>query len=153
MHPFFKEKQKFNNWWLWIMLSLVALHPLSMIIYKLSIGKTIDPILIVYAAFTISFLLLFSLVTLKTEINEEGIQVTFFFIKRKATWPEIESAKVIRYGFVGGWGIRLETPYGTVYNTNGDMGLKVKLKTGKNFLIGTQKADELKAIVEHYTTR
>lgn len=51
--------------------------------------------------------------------------------------------KVINYGFVGGWGIRLWTKYGTVYNVSGNKGLFIKLKNGKTMVIGTQKSQEL----------
>lgn len=61
---------------------------------------------------------------------------------------DIKSAKVVNYGFVGGWGIRLWTAYGTVYNIKGNKGLAIELFNGEKFLIGTQKENELKIIVE-----
>ncbi len=36
-------------------------------------------------------------------------------------------------------GIRVWTKYGTVYNAQGKIGLSIKLKSGKQFVIGTQK--------------
>ena len=52
------------------------------------------------------------------------------------------------YGFVGGWGVRMWTKYGTVYNTKGSKGLLVELNNGKTFVIGTQKEDELKMFLK-----
>ena len=54
----------------------------------------------------------------------------------------------MNYGCVGGWGIRLWTKYGTIYNIKGNKGLAVKLLSGKKFLIGTQKGNELSEIVK-----
>jgi hypothetical protein len=56
--------------------------------------------------------------------------------------------KVLNYGFVGGWGVRLWTKYGTVYNVKGNIGLAIELKNGTKFLIGTQKEIELRSFLE-----
>lgn len=73
------------------------------------------------------------------------------FIKnRQFLWAEIESANVIEYGFVGGWGIRMGTKYGTVYNVKGKMGIQIILKSGKKFVIGTQKHKELTDVLDQY---
>ena len=89
---------------------------------------------------------------LKTEINEQGITMHFRpFTKRQIAWQEIENAKVLDYGFVGGWGIRLWTNYGTVYNTKGSKGLALELKDGKKLLIGTQNPEKLEEVLKIYT--
>jgi hypothetical protein len=86
---------------------------------------------------------------LKTEINQYEIKVSFFpFVKKRVSWDEVKSAEILDYGFVGGWGIRLWTKYGTVYNTRGSKGLAIELNNGREFLIGTQKAAELHEIIE-----
>ena len=55
---------------------------------------------------------------------------------------------MINYGFVGGWGIRLFTKYGTIYNTSGNKGLALELHDGKKLVIGTDKEEELKNFIE-----
>ena len=62
-------------------------------------------------------------------------------------------AEIVNYGFVGGWGIRLWTKYGTVYNMRGNKGLAIALTDGNKFLIGTQKPEELTAILEKISAR
>ena len=69
-------------------------------------------------------------------------------MKKRVGWNEIKSTKVVNCGLVGGWGIRLWTKYGTVYNTKGNKGLAIELKNGKKFLIGTQKETELNKILD-----
>src|SRR5690554_8072896 len=50
------------------------------------------------------FILLFYVMQLKTEINRETLSFRFVpFIKRTIPFAEMESYKVINYGFVGGW--------------------------------------------------
>jgi hypothetical protein len=68
-------------------------------------------------------------------------------VRKKIDWEEVANAQVVDYGFVGGWGIRLFTSYGTVYNIRGRFGLALELKSGKKLLIGTQKPEALKAFI------
>lgn len=81
-------------------------------------------------------------------IDESGIYYHFFpFIKREYSWHEIASSRVVDYGFVGGWGIRLFTSYGTVYNVKGSKGLAVELKNGNKFCLGTQRPGEIQRLL------
>ena len=139
---YFKEVQKFSQWWLW--LSLLSLGAVFFYMGPANLGALI--LLLVG--------LLFLFMRLITKVDEEGIKYHFFpFIKRQYHWNEIASARVVDYGFVGGWGIRLFTSYGTVYNVKGSQGLAVILKDGKKFCLGTQKPEELQKIVLSLTLK
>ena len=86
---------------------------------------------------------------LRTEITDEKIDMKFFpFSNKTIPWSEVKSAEVLDYGFVGGWGVRIGTKYGTVYNTSGKIGLALELKSGKKICIGTQRGEELKLFLE-----
>lgn len=155
MKTLFIEKQKFTQWWLWG--GLIALFVASLfafykqIIVHEPLGDNPAPNSLIYTSLIIFFLLvaLFYTIELRTNINKDFIQVQFFpFVKKDIKWHEIETVKVVNYGFVGGWGIRLWTKYGTVYNIKGKIGLAIELKNGKKLLIGTQKETELKAFIE-----
>lgn len=129
---FFKEIQKFSQWWLWVLLLSVG----ALLFYAgpANLGALI----------LIAVSLLFLTLRLITQVDEKGIKFRFFpFVRRKYQWHEIASAKVVNYGFVGGWGIRLFTVYGTIYNVKGNKGLAVELKNGDKFCLGTQRPDEL----------
>jgi hypothetical protein len=52
----------------------------------------------------------------------------------------------MRYDFVG-YGLRLDTQYGSVYNIKGYHGIRINLKDGKRILLGTQKADEFSQVL------
>lgn len=133
---YFKEIQKFTQWWLWLLLLSVG----ALLFYAgpANLGALI---LIVIS-------LLFLSLRLITTVDEQGIRFRFFpFVKRTYRWDEIRSARLVNYGFVGGWGIRLFTSYGTIYNVGGNKGLAVELKNGKKFCLGTQKPQELQEIL------
>ena len=128
--------------------------------YQLILGKTFgdnpmsDNGLIIFAICSLFFVFMFYKLQLKTEITCENLSFRFIpFIKRTISLSEIASMQVINYGFVGGWGIRLLTQYGTVYNVRGNKGLHIKLKNGKQFIIGTQKPQELEKVVEQLKTK
>ena len=72
----------------------------------------------------------------------------FPLVKKDIKWKDIKDVQVIEYGFVGGFGIRLGTKYGTVYNIKGNKGLAIELTNGKKYLIGTQKETELKTALK-----
>ncbi|MEM8999873.1 MAG: phosphoethanolamine transferase domain-containing protein [Bacteroidota bacterium] len=155
MHIEFKEVQKFTQWWLWLLLIAISVLPLLLIDRTLIKGdvwadRTLSDFGLILGATAIFAVLgLFFTMKLKTAIDKNGIQMHFFpFIKKRVAWSDIKNVKVVNYGFVGGWGIRLWTTYGTVYNIKGNKGLAVELKNGKKFLIGTQKETELKEVVE-----
>ena len=71
--------------------------------------------LFVFAGMTLLLLSLFWIMRLTTEIDGKGIRARFVpFANREVSWSEIKSIEVIEYGFVGGWGMRMGTKYGTV---------------------------------------
>ncbi|WP_160127621.1 phosphoethanolamine transferase domain-containing protein [Kordia antarctica] len=151
----FKETQKFTQWWLWILLIGIGMLPTYGIYKQVFLNehfgdKPMSTIgLIIFAVVVFGILLLFWLMKLNTEIDQHEIRMRFFpFAKKRVLWTEIKSAEVLNYGFVGGWGIRLWTTYGTVYNTKGNKGLAIELKNGEKFLIGTQKETELRQFLE-----
>lgn len=154
----FKEEQKITQWWLWLILIPIGILPIFGIYKQLILGEKFgdnpfsDFGLVIFAIFIFALIGLFLIIKLKTSIDKNGIQMSFFpFTKKKVGWNEIKSKKVVNYGFVGGWGIRLSTTYGTVYNIKGNKGLAIELKNGKKFLIGTQKETELNSILEKMT--
>ncbi|WMI67768.1 hypothetical protein [Mangrovimonas sp. YM274] len=155
MKPQFNEHQKFTQWWLWLILIPIGALPLVGIYKQIILNEPFGdkPIsnlgLIGFACFTFALLTLFFVMKLTTKINKDGIEMRFFpFVKKTTKWSDIKTAELINYGFVGGWGIRLWTKYGTVYNMKGNKGLAIELLNGKKFLIGTQKETELKEVLK-----
>ncbi|MGB2128679.1 MAG: hypothetical protein ACPHXR_04290 [Flavicella sp.] len=150
----FKETQKFNQLWLWILLFFVASIPFygvyeqSKVISEITYKSLFDEIAF-SMCMSVGLLLLVYLMRLETNIDQKGIRLYFFpFVKKEFLFEDIEEMEVLDYGFIGGWGIRFWTKYGTVFNIKGSMGLRIVLKNGKKYLIGTQKPEELKGVLQ-----
>lgn len=156
MNKTFKETQKFTQTWLKIVLIVLAIFPIYGIYRQIILEKPFgehpmsDFGLILFTLFIFGIIALFIFMKLETEINQDGIKMKFIpFVHKKINWDEIKTAQVVDYGFVG-WGIRIGTKYGIVYNTKGSKGLAIELKNGKKFLIGSQKNKEIQEIVNLY---
>lgn len=150
----FTEKQKFTQWWLWLILISIGIIPIIGIYKQIILGKPFgdNPMsnvgLIVFTVVVFAFIIFFRIIQLRTKIDEQDINIQFYpLINKTIKWSEVKSANIVNYGFVGGWGIRLWTNYGTVYNIKGNMGLALELKNGKKLLIGSQKIDDLKSYI------
>jgi hypothetical protein len=152
----FTERQKFKQWWLWVI--LLAVNGLFVFgIFKQVIGgqqfgdKPInDTGLLSTAALTLLMTILFFNSHLDTQIKKDGIYLRFFpfhFSFRHYTWDKISKSFVRKYnplGEYGGWGLRLGLfGKGKAFNVSGDKGLQIVFSDNKKLLIGTNKADEL----------
>jgi len=146
----YKEVQRFTQWWLWLILLSIATIPLVGIYQQIILDQPFgdhpmsDGGLVTFAILTLLLLLFFAFIRLTTTITAKEIQINFSpFVNKSIKWEAIEKVEVLDYGFVGGWGIRLFTSYGTVYNIRGRMGLAITLKNGKKILVGTQQPQAL----------
>ncbi|WP_340074644.1 hypothetical protein [Leptobacterium sp. I13] len=158
MKPEFKETQRFTQWWLQILLSAIGIIPIVGLYKQLILNEPFgnnpmsDTGLILFSIAVFGFLAFFKLVHLKTEINRKEITINFYpMVKKRIYWTDIKNAKIVKYGFVG-YGIRIGSKHGTIYNIKGNKGIAIELKNGKKFLIGTQKQSELQKIIDKYTS-
>jgi hypothetical protein len=154
MKPEFKEVQRFTQWWLWLILLGIGIIPILGIYKQIILGEPFgdqpmsDVGLIIFAIFIFALIAFFRIMQLKTEVDEKGIRMNFFpLVKKEVLWTDLKSAEVVNYGFVG-YGIRMGTKHGTVYNTKGNKGLAIELQNGQKFVIGTQKESELEKVIE-----
>jgi ABC-type multidrug transport system fused ATPase/permease subunit len=146
----YKEVQRFTQWWLWLILLSIATIPFVGIYQQIILDQPFgdqpmsDGGLVTFAILTLLLLLFFAFIRLTTTITAKEIQINFSpFVNKSIKWEAIEKVEVLDYGFVGGWGIRLFTSYGTVYNIRGRKGLAITLKNGKKILVGTQQPQAL----------
>ncbi len=151
----FKETQRFNQWWMvliaFIVTGLNVYALVQQLVFKKPFGNNpaSDTELIVISIFVFALFGFLQFMSLRTTIDAEKIQVRFYPFKTKTiAWNQVEQAEVLNYGFVGGWGYRLWTKYGTVFNVKDKIGLAITLKDGKKYLIGTQKESELRSVLK-----
>ncbi len=92
-------------------------------------------------------LVLFS--SLTVVIWEEELEVRFGpgLIHKRFKLNGIESCKVVKNHWYNGWGIRL-IPHGILYNVSGFYAVEIKLRTGKQYRIGTDVPQELEAAIQ-----
>ncbi len=151
MKTLFKETQRFTQWWLLLILCCIAIIPIYSIITRLSdntpfmTNPSEDWFIIIFSLFVFLIAFLFFKIKLITIIDKDEIKIIFKpFAIKVIKWSDIKTAKIIDYGFVGGWGIRIGSKYGTVYNTNGNIGLAITTKSGNRLIVGTQRKNDLK---------
>lgn len=152
----FKEEQKFNQLWIWLLMIIPAFVIFIPFIMQLVTGEPVGnkpaPTWVLGLISLVLILLpyLFSRLKLITNIDQETIRFDYGILgKKNIPWTAVEKAEIVNYGFVG-YGLRLTVKYGTVYNVGGKYGLMLTLKTGKKITIGTQ---EKRAMEDFMTSR
>lgn len=158
----FYEEQRFNQKWLWLIIIISGLFVIGLFGYglikqvfmRIQFGDNPMSNNALTCTFIFTILLfciiiwLFSISKLITRIDKFGIEFRFIPYHSKfkiISWSDIERVEVKRYKPLkeyGGWGIR-SGKNGKAYNVDGDKGLLIFFKTGKQILIGTQKDVEL----------
>jgi hypothetical protein len=110
-------------------------------------------LVIVLLLFSIGLIYIFRL---RTTIDERGIHYRFLpFHKTTKTisWKDLEDCEVRKYSPLseyGGWGYKLHFGGNGALNVKGNMGIQLKLKSGKQLLIGTQKPEEAQLVINRY---
>ena len=146
------EIQKFNHWLIKLFLALPILIFLTGVVLGKTQSEQGTPMLIA-AVVTLFVSVLLYFTKLETRVDELGITIRYFPFQRVyyyVKWEEIKAAQVRTYKPImeyGGWGLRYSFKNGKAYNIAGNQGLQLELKSGKKFLIGTQKSEELKSFL------
>ena len=168
---FFKEQQRFNQWWIWGLLgmtNLIILLNFGHAYYEqLLLGNPWGdkPMpgtgLILSSLFAFTVLIVVNALifgtSLETKIDKNHIQYRFFpYVRRwkKVDRTDLKEAYVRKYSPIsefGGWGYRaLLRDSNKALNIKGNMGLQLVFKNGKRLLLGTQKPDQLKEVMKKF---
>lgn len=158
--PIFAERQRFTQWWLWVLLAGINGLVIYGAVYQLSTGKPFgnnpasDGVLIWTVVFSLSITALFFVFKLETKISKEGVEVRFFPLRRKFKlypWSSVAKAYTRTYSPIreyGGWGVRYRfSGNGKALNVSGNRGLQLVMHDGSELLIGTQRQQEIDAIL------
>lgn len=142
----FEERQRFRQWWVWGLLSGVF----AFAVFDALVGSFTGGIWAVLLVSCVVALLF--VMHLDTRVSSEGIFVKLFpihFSFKHYPWEMISKVEVRKYNPIaefGGWGYRWGFG-GTAMNISGNMGLQLELTDGKKLLIGTQRPDDLRAVL------
>ena len=156
----FTETQRFNQWWLLLILALVAGIILKAVYEETNGFKGAEnPLFILFIVFSglIPIMLLLG-IQLQTRIDPNGITVNFYpfgFTKKHFAWNEILECYVTKYSPLkdyGGWGIR---GFGKkrAYTISGNIGIQIVTVNNKKFLIGTKQPIAVKAVLATYQNK
>ncbi len=157
----FEERQRFTQWWLWFLMTI----PLAFMLFKplkRIIGGETFSIVDLDNGFwigltTMSLVYIFMAIChLTTVIDKNGITYQLFPFQtssKRISWNDLERAYVRQYkplSEYGGWGYRLGLGGGRALNVKGNQGIQLKLKNGKKLLLGTQKPQEARLVIQKY---
>lgn len=94
---------------------------------------------------------------LRTTVTSDEVRVKLWpFGSRTVRAGEIESCEPVTYRPLrdyGGRGWRWTPWAGTAYTMHGKHGVRIKLRNGKTFLIGSQRADALAVVIRRIATQ
>lgn len=152
----FTERQRFTQWWLWIILlginGLLLYGIIRQIIDKQPFGDNpmSDTGLLITFGISLLLPLLFLCARLETHIKRDGIYVRFFPFHiqfKHYPWSLITKSYVRQYAAIkeyGGWGIRVGIfRKGKAYNVSGYNGLQLEISNKSKLLIGTNKPQQI----------
>jgi hypothetical protein len=146
----FVEVQKFKQWYIWFPILTVSFIWLYAFIKQVIFGFTVGSrpesdteICLIGLLIICPLFLLFWKLELTTTIDQNTITLELKpFTSKIINLSDIVEFKIIQYNFVGfGW--RIATQYGTVYNCSGNEGIQFYLKDGKSILLGSQRPKDI----------
>ena len=158
---YYKEEQKFNQFWIWLILCFVAGLWIWQLVQQVFMGIPFgtnpapDIVVILTGLFPVGGILLFRFLTLETIIDTEGVQYRFKPFQRKPKIilkEDIVRFEVKKYSPLkdyGGWGVRYgSSKNGKAYNVSGNKGVLFELKNGKRFMLGTQNPESIRSALD-----
>ena len=156
----FKEQQRFNQWWLHLIIALTFAGWLLLLFRGIEKTDNVAEIatLLLFGILLVLVTLGILSLRLETKIDSSGVTARFFplvFITRHYKWNEIEEIFVRKYSpfaEYGGWGVR-GSKKARAYNVSGNNGIQIVTRDNKKFLIGTKKPEIAKQIISYYRNR
>lgn len=159
----FTESQRFSQWWLWLIMisinGILGWGCFQQLVQGQPFGDNPMPnegLIAVGLGMLMLTLLMYGF-RLDTRISAQGVEVRFFPLKLRYQlypWEQISHSEVRQYApfaEFGGWGIRYSMQgQGRALNVRGNMGLQLEFTNGKKLLIGTQKPNVVREVIEHY---
>lgn len=157
----FMERQRFDQWWLWLVLLSLDCTFIYILIEQNTGGKPLGdkPMTIAESLITIGITVFFTLMIfccqLETQIKHDGIYVRFFPFHSSPLhygWKDINKAFLRQYSPLaeyGGWGLRSgPAKNGRAFNISGNQGLQLQLTDDRKLLIGTKRPGDLAEVLD-----
>jgi len=158
MKPLFEEKQRYTQWWLWLIIVSAAVIVtgvfMNAVYVQLVTGNPwgdkplSDDALIVYALFMISCMIIMLLIffnsVLEITVDRSGVSYRYFPLIR--SWRRIDRENIQAYElkkyYLQGYGIKRDLRGNKTINVKGNTGVELVMFDGIKLVLGTQKPDE-----------
>ena len=158
MKPLFEEKQRYTQWWLWLIIVSASAVVMGLFINGLYVQLVLgvpwgdepmsDDALIGLSLFTISCMLLMLLIffnaVLEIVVDKGSVSYRYFPILRK--WRRIERENIQAYelktSYLRGYGIRYDLRGNKTISVKGTKGIEFTTHDGHRLLLGTQRPEE-----------
>ena len=143
---YFHEEQSFRQWWLPVLLAVVALPVVVVLAVR---GPVLEVLVIPLVVLAIGAL--FAFARLVVDVDREAITIAFHLLwpKRRIALASVRRAEATKYRPLidyGGYGVRLGFK-GWAYNVSGDEGVLVETTEGARVMIGSRRPKELEAAI------
>ena len=157
--PVFREQQRFRQWWLWLIVVGPAVLAWWLFIQQVIEGRPLGQhpapdwlAWILWVAIGLGLPFFFSRMSMVVEVFDEEVRIRYRPLARR-TIPlaEIERVEARTYNAIkdyGGWGIKGWSKAKMAYNVSGNRGVELTLRNGQSVMLGSQRADELVAVVQ-----
>jgi len=139
---YFHEEQRFRDSFLW---AIVAIPVIVVLVVAAAVPQREIAGALIGLGVGVLVAALFALARLETTVSADRIVVAFHGLwpTRRIALADIASFEPMRYTMwdSGGWGVHLGLA-GMTYNVSGNDGVHIRLKSGGQVLIGTQRPAE-----------
>ncbi|MGE5072978.1 MAG: hypothetical protein ACM3MF_06080 [Anaerolineae bacterium] len=147
----FEEEQRFTQTWLWVLVltPVVVIGTTAALAPRPRGAEGAAAMGIVAVALGIA-VLVFALAKLTTEITAAELHLRYrpFFVNKHIAIGDIARLEIVNYDiWQAGYGIHY-SHWGWVYNTSGNEGIHLVLRSGKQMMIGTQRPREFAAALQ-----
>jgi hypothetical protein len=158
MKTLFEEKQRYTQWWLWLIIvvnAVIVIAIFSHALYKqLVLGEPwgdkplSDDELVGISLFVISAMVLMLLVFFNSvlEVVVDKASISYRYIPLLRKWRRIERENIQRYEikkyYLRGYGVKFDFRGNRTINVKGHIGIEFTLGNGHRLLLGTQKPEE-----------
>jgi hypothetical protein len=147
----YHEEQRFHGGIFGVLIAVILFEGIVTLIAVPSVRPEQAPLLLIGPAVVALITILFTLSHLDVDVTDDAVTIAFRYLwpARRIALKDIVGLEVKRYRPLvdyGGWGVRLG-PAGWAFSTGGNVGVKLRLRTGLPVLIGTSRPQELEAAI------
>jgi hypothetical protein len=164
MKPLFEEKQRYTQWWLWLIITQAALLVMGIFLHGLYVQLILkqpwgeqpmsDDALVAFSLLMITsmvvMLLVFFNAVLEIAVDRSGVTYRYFPLLRR--WRRVEREDILAYelktSYLKGYGVKYDIHGNRTISVKGFTGIEMTMTNGKRLTLGTQMPKEFLEALE-----